>query len=187
MRFHAMLPAMIGLLVLQSGCVSTPEITDVVHTELVSPYRLDSGDRLRVIVFGQAELSNSYVVDQSGAITIPLINAVPARGRTTAEVEADIAARLRNGFVRNPDVSVEVDRYRPFFAMGEVGVAGQYDYVPGMTIQQAIAVAGGFTPRADKSSVQVTRSIAGAVATATLYLSDPVAPGDTIYVRERLL
>jgi len=187
MRLKAFATLIIGLLALVSGCATTPEITDAVHTELVSPYRLDSGDRLRVIVFGQSDLSNAYVVDQAGAVIIPLIGAVPARGRTTAEVETEVAARLRNGFIRNPDVSVEVDRYRPFFAMGEVGVAGQYTYVPGMTVQQAIAVAGGFTPRADKSSVQVTRSVAGAVATATLYLSDPVAPGDTIYVRERLL
>src|SRR5690606_26562660 len=95
-------------------------------------------------------LTNSYVVDQSGVISMPLIGTVPARGRTTAEVEAAVAAKLRNGYLRSPDVSVEVDRYRPFFAMGEVGAAGQYAYVPGMTVQQAIAVAGGFTPRADK-------------------------------------
>jgi polysaccharide export outer membrane protein len=112
---------------------------------------------------------------------------VPARGQTTGEIQTAIATRLRQGYVRDPNVSVEVDRYRPFFAMGAVAVAGQYSYVPGMTVQQAIAVAGGFTPRAEKYGVQVTRSIDGAVATATLSLSDPVAPGDTLYVRERLL
>jgi polysaccharide export outer membrane protein len=187
MRTQAMLAALFAGTLLVGGCSSTPLIVDAVHTELVSPYRLDSGDRLRLIVFGQSDLSNSYMVDQSGAITVPLIGIVPARGRTTAEVEADVAAGLRNGFIRNPDVSVEVDRYRPFYAMGEVGAAGQYDYLPGMTVQQAIAVAGGFSPRADMSSVQVTRSVGGAVGSATLYLTDPVAPGDTIYVRERLL
>lgn len=170
-----------------AGCSNVPPVGPAIHAELVSPYRLDSGDRLRVIVYGQADLTNSYVVDQAGAITMPLIGPVPARGRTTSEIQVAVGAKLRQGFVRNPDVSVEVDRYRPFFAMGEVAAAGQYSYVPGMTVQQAVAVAGGFSPRADKRGVQVTRSIGGQVATATLSLSDPVAPGDTLYVRERLL
>jgi polysaccharide export outer membrane protein len=116
---------------------------------------------------------------------MPLIGVIPARGRTTAEVEASIAAALRDGYLRSPDVSVEVDRYRPYYAMGEVGAAGQYPYVPGMTVQQAIATAGGFTARADKLSFQVTRSYGGQVETARLTLSDPIWPGDTIYVRER--
>jgi polysaccharide export outer membrane protein len=171
---------------LVAGCATDPQITDAVHSELVAPYQLDSGDQVRVIVFAQPDLSNSYMVDQAGQISMPLIGSIPARGRTTAEIAADITAHLRNGFVRNPDVAVEVDRYRPFFVMGEVGVAGQYPFVPGMTVQQAIAVAGGFSVRADKSSVQVTRSIGGTVDTERLGLSDPVAPGDTIYVRERV-
>ena len=163
-----------------AACNQSPTVGPVVHAELVSPYRLDSGDQLRIIVYGQADLTNTYVVDQAGAITVPLIGSVPARGQTTADMQAAIAARLRNGYVRDPNVSVEVDRYRPFFAMGEVASAGQYSYVPGMTVQQAIAVAGGFGPRADKSSVQVTRSIDGHVETAPLGLSEPVAPGDTL-------
>jgi polysaccharide export outer membrane protein len=116
---------------------------------------------------------------------MPLIGFVPARGHTTSEVEQAIAAKLRGGFVRNPDVSVEVDHYRPFFAMGEVNAGGQYDYVAGMTVQAAIAIAGGFTPRADKVLVTVTRSYNGRIATEQLRMTDPVMPGDTIYVRER--
>jgi polysaccharide export outer membrane protein len=185
-RVRFFLFGLLGLAAL-AGCTAVPPVGPAVHSELVSPYRLGSGDRLRVIVFGQAELTNSYLVDQAGTITVPLIGPVPARGRTTGEVQLAIAAKLRQGFVRDPDVSVEVDRYRPFFALGEVAAAGQYSYVPGMTVQQAIAVAGGFSPRADMYAVQVTRSIDGRVATALLSLSDPVAPGDTIYVRARLL
>lgn len=169
------------------GCATDPVVTNTIQPQLVAPYQLDSGDQLRVIVFGQPDLSNSYLVDQAGNFSMPLIGAVPVRGQTTAEIEVAVAARLRNGFLRNPDVSVEVDRYRPFFAMGEVGTAGQYDYVPGLTVQQAIAIAGGFTARADKFTVQVTRSYGGAVETARLKLTDPLMPGDTIYVRERIL
>ena len=184
MRSHGLPFLLIGLMLL-AGCAKDPLVTNAIHTELVAPYRLDAGDQLRIIVFGQDDLTNSYLVDQAGIVSMPLIGAVPARGRTTAEVEASIAAALRNGYLRNPDVSVEVDRYRPFFAMGEVGAAGQYPYVPGMTVQQAIATAGGFTPRADTLSFQVTRSYGGQVETARLMLSDPIWPGDTIYVRER--
>jgi polysaccharide export outer membrane protein len=184
MRLHGLSCLLVSMLLL-IGCAKDPLVTNAIHTELVAPYRLDAGDQLRIIVFGQDDLSNSYLVDQAGIISMPLIGVIPARGRTTAEVEASIAAALRDGYLRSPDVSVEVDRYRPYYAMGEVGAAGQYPYVPGMTVQQAIATAGGFTARADKLSFQVTRSYGGQVETARLTLSDPIWPGDTIYVRER--
>jgi polysaccharide biosynthesis/export protein len=186
MRLQALPSLLIGLLLL-GGCANTPYVPDATHSELVAPYQLDSGDQLRVVVFGQDDLSSTYVVDQAGKISMPLIGSVPARGVTTAAIENEIGKRLRNGFLRNPDVSVEVDKYRPFFAMGEVGTPGQFAFLPGMTIQQAIAVAGGFTPRADKYSVEVTRSYGGRVESARLKLSDPVMPGDTLYVRERLI
>jgi len=186
MRLHAPPFLLIGLLLL-AGCATSPSVPDAIHAELVAPYQLDAGDQLRVIVFGQDDLSNTYVVNQAGKISMPLIGTVPARGLTTAAIEAAVAARLRNGYLRNPDVSVEVDRYRPFFAMGEVGTAGQYAFVPGMTVQQAIAIAGGFSARADKYTVEVTRSYGGRVESARLRLSDPVMPGDTVYVRERLI
>jgi polysaccharide export outer membrane protein len=179
------LPLLLIGLALLAGCANNPAVKDGYHPELVSPYHLDAGDRVRVIVFGQTDLSNTYVVDQAGALSMPLIGTMQARGRSTAEIEAAIAERLRKGYVRNPDVSVEIDRYRPFFAMGEVTAAGQYPYVPGMTVQQAVAIAGGFTPRANVYAVQVTRSVDGQIATALLKLDEAVLPGDTIYVRER--
>ena len=185
MRSHGLSPLLIGLMLL-AGCAANPVVPNTVQPQLVAPYQLDSGDQLRVIVFGQPDLTNTYIVDQAGMISMPLIGSVPARGRTTQQIEGSVAAALRNGFIRDPDVAVEVDRYRPFFAMGEVAAGGQYPFVPGLTVQQAIAVAGGFTPRADKMTVQVTRSIDGVVETATLRMSDPVLPGDTLYVRERL-
>jgi polysaccharide export outer membrane protein len=186
MRLASLFPVLLGLAAL-GGCADMPAVPDAVHSELVAPYQLDAGDQLRVIVFGQDDLSNTYVVDQAGRITMPLIGAVDARGHTTADISTAVAARLRNGYLRSPDVTVEVDKYRPFFAMGEVGAAGQYAFVPGMTVQQAIAIAGGFTARADEYSVQVTRSYDGQVQTASLKLTDPVMPGDTLYIRQRLI
>ena len=185
MKFPRLIIVLAGIVGL-GGCANDPYITNAVHTELVAPYHLDSGDRLRVIVFGQADLTNTYTVDKAGMVSMPLIGPVSARGRTPGQIEAEITGRLRAEYLRDPDVSVEVDRYRPFFAMGEVNAAGQYPYVAGMTVQAAIAVAGGFTVRADKWSVDVTRSIDGVVSKERLKLTDPVLPGDTLYVRERL-
>lgn len=157
------------------------------HDILQQPYRLDAGDRLRVTVFEQDDLSNTYLVDKAGYIAFPLVGSVPARGRTIKEIEADLAGRLAQGYIRNPDVSVEVDRYRPFFIMGEVVTGGQYTYVPGMTVQNAIAIAGGYTPRAYQANVDITRQINGKVITGRVPITDPILPGDTIYLRERLI
>lgn len=156
------------------------------HAAINQPYRLGAGDRVRVTVFEQESLTNTYSVDQSGYLAFPLIGSLPARGHTVKEMEASIAGGLRQGYLRDPDVSVEVDRYRPIFVMGEVGAAGQYSYVPGLTAQKAIAIAGGFTARANQGNVDITRDINGKVITGRVTTSDPVLPGDTIYVRERL-
>lgn len=152
----------------------------------IQPYRLDSGDRLRVTVFEQPGLSNSYTVDQAGYIAFPLIGQVAARGETLPKLEGAIAARLKQGYLRDPDVTIEVDRYRPVFVMGEVGRPGQYSYVPGMTIQNAVAIAGGFTPRGNQRDADVTRRINGQAISGRTPVSSPVLAGDTIYVRERL-
>lgn len=186
MRFICLLAMLIGA-VLLGGCgTSYPPQDPTTYKALVAPYRLDSGDRLRVVVFGQTDLSNSYTIDQAGYISMPLIGAVAARGRSTQEIEAAVADKLRSGrFIRDPDVSVEVERYRPFFIMGEVTSAGQYPYVSGMTVQTAVAIAGGFTPRAEKSSIDVTRQVNGKVMTVRLLPTQPVFPGDTLNVRER--
>lgn len=151
-----------------------------------APYTLAAGDRLRVLVFGQESLSNSYAVDSSGRIAMPLIGSVPADGLTTADLARAIETRLRAGFLKEPRVSVEVEAYRPFFILGEITTAGQYPYVNGMTVQTAVAIAGGFTPRAAKGSADLTRIIDGRPMTASVPMTLPVRPGDTIAIKERL-
>ncbi len=150
------------------------------------PYTLSAGDRLRVIVFGQDSLSNAYSVDGAGRIAMPLIGSVPVQGRTLTEVEGVISARLREGYVREPRVSVEVEAFRPFFVLGEVTSAGQFPFVEGMTVRTAIAIAGGFGPRGYQSAVDLTRVIDGVPITGRVPLDAPVRPGDTITVRERI-
>src|SRR6185436_12423672 len=101
----------------------------------------------------------SYSVNTSGNITLPLIGAVRARGVGTAGLQQAIAAKLRNGYVREPHVAVEVEAYRPFFILGEVTLPGQYPYVPDMTVETAVAIAGGYTPRAQKQKIELTHQI----------------------------
>lgn len=150
-----------------------------------TPYALDAGDKLRVVVFGQENLTNSYTVDGAGKIAMPLIGAVEARGKTTDELGRTIVARLRNGYVREPHVAVEVETFRPFFILGEVNAAGQYPYVNGMTVETAVAIAGGFSPRALKTQASVSRMMNGEHVQATVPISYPIRPGDTITVLER--
>jgi polysaccharide export outer membrane protein len=149
------------------------------------PYTLDSGDRLRVVVFGQDGLSNTYVVDAAGKIAMPLIGTVSARGCTTAQFARLIADRLRAGYVREPHVAVEVEIYRPFFILGEVIAPGQYPYVPNMTVETAIAIAGGFTPRAFRYDAEISRSQSGVTARQKVPMIAPVRPGDTVNIAER--
>ncbi|MCC8937643.1 hypothetical protein CI1B_86400 [Bradyrhizobium ivorense] len=150
-----------------------------------SGYHLGPGDKLRVVVYGQEGLTNTYAIDAAGSITMPLIGSVPARGRTPAGLAAEISGRLRNGFIREPSVAVEIEAYRPFFILGEVQAPGQYPYVPNMTVESAIAIAGGFSPRAKRDSVTLTHTDASGSGRFVVPLGTPMSPGDTVFVSER--
>ena len=148
-------------------------------------YQLDSGDRLRIVVFGQDGLTNSYAVDASGHIAMPLIGSVSTRGLTTDQLAHAIADKLRDGYIREPHVAVEVESYRPFFILGEVTQPGQYPYVANMTAETAVAIAGGFGPRAYRQSVILIRSYNGQQIRTAVPLGYQLRPGDTINVQER--
>ena len=148
-------------------------------------YHLDAGDKLRVVVYGQEGLTNTYAIDAGGSITMPLIGAVPARGRTTAGLAQEIAVKLRNGFIREPSVAVEIESYRPFFILGEVAAPGQYPYVPNMTVESAVAIAGGFSPRARRDRVTVTHTDASGTGRFVVPPGTSISPGDTVLVGER--
>jgi polysaccharide export outer membrane protein len=148
-------------------------------------YRLDAGDRLRVVVYGQEGLTNTYAIDAGGSITMPLIGAVPARGQTPAGLASQISGRLRNGYIREPSVAVEIEAYRPFFILGEVAAPGQYPYVPNMSVESAVAIAGGFSPRAKRDAVTLTRTDQHGSIRAVVPLGTPLNPGDTVLVGER--
>ena len=124
----------------------TPQVYAPQAGEGGGPYTLDAGDRLRIVVFGQDGLTNSYVVGAGGYIDMPLIGSVAARGMTPDQLAGRISEKLRDGFIREPHVAVEIESYRPFFILGEVTQPGQYPYVANMTAETAVAIAGGFTP-----------------------------------------
>jgi polysaccharide export outer membrane protein len=171
--------------------VSTPYDAYAVQPVVAAPvrydagYRLDAGDKLRVVVYGQDGLTNTYTIDAAGMITIPLIGAVAARGRSPASLATEISAKLRNGYIREPSVAVEIESYRPFFILGEVQAPGQYPYVPNMTVESAVAIAGGFSPRARRDLVTVTHTDAGGTARYVVPLGTALGPGDTVQVNER--
>jgi polysaccharide biosynthesis/export protein len=148
-------------------------------------YKLDAGDRLRVVVYGQEGLTNTYAIDAGGSITMPLIGAVPARGRTPAGLASEITAKLRNGYIREPSVAVEIESYRPFFILGEVAAPGQYPYVPNMSVESAVAIAGGFSPRARRDRVTLTHADASGSMRVEVPLGTALGPGDTVLVGER--
>ena len=174
------------LLGILCGCAAPRYPLSAADLNADAPYELGSGDRVRLIVFGQDALSNSYAVDGSGFVSLPLVGPVHAAGLTTRGLQSAVEAKLRDGFVREPRTSVEVEAFRPFFVLGEVTTAGQYPFVNGMTAQTAVAIAGGFTPRAYQAGVDLTRIVNGRPLTGSVPIIQPLRPGDTITVRERL-
>jgi polysaccharide biosynthesis/export protein len=175
---------LVALALTGAACAPRP-VGPALQVAQDEPYRLDTGDRLRITVFGQQNLTTTYAVDQAGMVTLPLIGLVEARGRTPAELETSIETRLKRGFLREPNVAIEIDTYRPFFILGEVTNAGQYPYVPDMTAEQAVAIAGGFSPRARESGVELARRSERGVVRATVPMTTRVRPGDVITVQER--
>lgn len=151
------------------------------------PYLLDTGDRLRIFIYGQPNLSRLYAVDHGGAVSMPLIGRVPARGLTTYQLEARVKARLGARYVKDPEVTVDVSQNRPFFILGEVRNAGQYPYVSGITVRAAVAIAGGYSERADQRKIQIARRINGLVEKLDVPDDYVVRPGDTLLVYERFL
>lgn len=155
-------------------------------TQMASAYQLGSSDRLRVTVFGHPDLSGEFEVDGTGSISLPLIGQKTAIGLSTAQLETSITETLAAGYILDPRVSVEVINYRPFYILGEVGQPGEYPYTNGLTVQNAVAAAGGYTYRANKrvvyiKSIESDREIAYDLTPGTV-----VKPGDTLRIGERI-
>lgn len=152
-----------------------------------SPYTLGPGDKLRITVFGEETLTGEYGVTGAGDVSFPLIGNIPVAGRSIEDVQAELTKRLGSGYIADPRVSAEIITYRPYYILGEVGKPGQYDFAVGLTVEQAVAAAGGFTYRANSRRVFLKRATDTREMLVDLREtpSFPVRPGDTIRVGER--
>lgn len=171
-----------------SGAAGEAELTLSPVSEEQRPvieYRLGSGDRLRIIVFGEDTLSGEYTVDGSGAVSLPLIGEVAADGLTLREFQRAVEASLREGYLNDPRVSAEVMNFRPYYILGEVGSPGEYPFTSGLTVINAVATAGGFSYRANTRRVFIKRAGSDREVEYPLTVNTPVQPGDTIRIGER--
>lgn len=148
-------------------------------------YRLGSGDELKVTVFGEADLSGAYVVDGDGQITMPLVGQVVVGKLTLSETANMLETRLKDGWLRDPKVTAELVKGRPYYILGEVNKPGEYPFSAGLTVMNAIASAGDFTYRADKVHILIKSADNPNEREVDLTPTTPVQPGDTIRVRER--
>lgn len=147
-------------------------------------YKLGTGDEIRITVFGHEDLSGEFAVGSDGAISLPLIGEIGAADRTLREIELAIKGELKPDYLKNPQVSVEVINYRPFYIIGEVKNPGGYPYVGGMRVVNAVALAGGFTYRAREDEFFVSRATRDGKR-ETAVQSTLIFPGDVVEVRER--
>lgn len=153
--------------------------------EFGSGYRVGAGDKLAVRVVGEQDLTGEFIVDATGVMSMPYVQSVPVAGLNTGQIESLIEQKLKAGYLRDPKVSVQAVSLRPFYIMGEVSSGGNFAYHPGMTAQNAIAIAGGYGARADKNEVLITRRTANGTTTSKVPVTTQVYPGDIVYVRER--
>jgi polysaccharide biosynthesis/export protein len=185
-RFPALLAAV--MLILLAACGGGAG--DAPRARLIddaSPYTLGPGDKLRITVFGEETLTGEYGVTGAGDVSFPLIGNIPVAGRSIEDVQAELTTRLGSGYIADPRVSAEIITYRPYYILGEVGKPGQYDFAVGLTVEQAVAAAGGFTYRANSRRVFLKRATDTREMLVDLREtpSFPVRPGDTIRIGER--
>lgn len=153
--------------------------------DIADAYTLGAGDRVKVTVFGESDLSGTFEVSSTAIISMPLIGEVEAGGRTVRELESQITQKLLDGYLKDPQVGAEVVNYRPFYIIGEVRQPGSYAYVNGMTVLNAVALGGGFTHRARESKVWLTRGGDQVKKEVMVEATTPIMPGDVIRVAER--
>lgn len=164
---------------------STPPDSDLNAAADLNDYRLGADDKVRILVYNEPNLTGEYTVNSGGLISFPLIGDVEALDRTTQQVKQDIEKKLAAGYLRAPQVSIDVLTYRPFYILGEVNKPGDYPYSAGLTVLRAVATANGFTYRADEKHVYLKHAGETKETRFDLKTDRPVKPGDTLRIGER--
>lgn len=175
----------VALTAILAACATNPSLRNPYDVATGGPYLLDTGDVVRITVYGETDLTNTYAVDDRGTISFPLTGPIEVRGATTQIAASRLTAALAEGYLRNPNVAVEVAEYRPFYIQGEVTTPGKYAFVYGMTARAAISTAGGFTDTANRDRVVIYRARGTQMAKGRVDLDFPIFPGDTIVVEDR--
>jgi polysaccharide export outer membrane protein len=186
-RSELQLPKARYLLVAAALCfapLSSFSSEAVSSTMDLANYQLDSGDRIAIRVFGEEELSMETYLGDSGVINYPFIGEIDVSGLNTSEVERKIVAGLKGDYLINPSVEVTIVEYRPFFINGEVTTPGSYTFHPGLTINKAVAMASGFTPRASENKITVERGLGDKKRTFKAELDTRLLPGDIVTVEQ---
>jgi polysaccharide export outer membrane protein len=169
-----------------AGCASSSgSLPDLPNDHTSGVYLLGPGDSLRITVFGEADLSGTFKIADNGALVMPLVGQVSAAGLSVPDLQKRLVNQLNVKAVKSPDVTIQIEEYRPFFILGEVKNPGSYPYVPEMTVLTAVAIAGGFTFRASEDEVSVTRKHNGAATESRAHRASRILPGDVVYVFER--
>ena len=148
-------------------------------------YRLGVGDKIKLAVFGEQDLSGSLEVNTQGTVQVPLIGEVPAKGLSVNEFKEQVQRRLASGYIKSPKVSVEMLSYRPVFVHGEVKNGGEFPFKFGTRLRDAVAMAGGYTYRAEKSYVLLTRDGEQQEMRVSMPSDFVLMPGDNVRVPER--
>tara|TARA_Y100000031_G_scaffold103504_1_gene113631 strand:- start:113800 stop:114504 length:705 start_codon:yes stop_codon:yes gene_type:complete len=186
-----LVPAMSSKEKTEVAIIPASEAEDVVvvstkNVTVANAYRIGSGDKLDITVFGEEELSKTYTVDGQGYISMPLVGNVLVSGLTPLQTERLLEEKFAEGYLVDPSIAIEISEYRPFYIIGEIRRPGSYNYIDGMNVLNAVAVGGGFTYRAKTKQVEVIRPVeGGGNIEVVLGVDDPVLPGDIIRIRER--
>ena len=151
---------------------------------ILSQYRLGSGDVIKISVFGQTDLSLTTRVPHMGVINYPFLGDIQVVGLTAADLEANIYKGLKGDYLIEPSISVTVEEYRPFFIDGEVKKSGGYPYQPGLSVDKAAALAGGYTERASRTKILIRRDISGEQKLIEAKPTDIVLPGDIVTIQQ---
>ncbi|ASJ38294.1 MULTISPECIES: polysaccharide biosynthesis/export family protein [Vibrio] len=163
---------------------SSPQMTQKEQRDAsLDDYHLGTGDKIEIIVYGEDDLSMKLKIGKAGLVNFPYIGEVKLTGRTPSEIETEIENRLRGDYLLNPMVTVNLESFRLFYISGEVEQPNGYEYQPRLTVEQAIAMAGGFTDRADKGDINI-RSGSTLELIEDVELTHPVNPGDTVIVEQ---
>lgn len=172
-----------------AGCSAAAVTTEQIHQPVrvsYGTYVLGPGDRLRIKSYGDDAVSGEYEINSAGYVSIPLVGELRAAGTTTSKLEQTIVSRMKGPIATDPKINVEIAAYAPFFVFGEVKKAGEYSFHPGLTVADAIAMAGGLTYRANENGIVLRH--AGSAVDQIIAAGTPtrIFPGDNIRVTERI-